>query len=121
MHKRPYENIVAWQEAYNLCLYIYKLAKKLPMEERFALANQLRKSAYSVPTNNAEGNMKRSKKDKARFYEISQGSLEELHCECKLAFDLQYVSMSEFEKVDEHINRVSYLLTRLKSAVLKFP
>ncbi|MCF7844411.1 MAG: four helix bundle protein [Kiritimatiellales bacterium] len=121
MRKRPYENIIAWQEAYKLCLTVYKLSKKLPIEERFPLANQLRRSAYSVPTNIAEGNMKRSKKEKARFYEIAQGSLEELHCECKLSCDLKYISMNEFESVDEHLNRVSYLLARLKSAVLVSP
>ncbi|MBU0766218.1 four helix bundle protein [Patescibacteria group bacterium] len=65
--------------------------------------------------------MRKSFQEKARYYEISQGSLEELHCECRLASDLEYIAVNEFERIDEHINRVSYLLTRLKSSVLISP
>ena len=117
MHERPYEKLIVWQEAYKLCLCVYMLTKKFPMEERFALANQMRRSSYSVPINIAEGNMKRSKKEKIHFFEIAQCSLEELHCECKLAHDLNYITHEEIRKTNEHINRVSFLLTRLQASL----
>ena len=43
----------------------------------FGLTQQLRRSAVSVPANVAEGFKKRGKNDKARFFNIAQGSLEE--------------------------------------------
>jgi len=91
---------------------------KFPSDERFGIISQMRRSAYSVPINIAEGNMKSSRKEKAHFLEIAQSSLEELHCECKLSLDLQYLTIEDFKKIDEQVNRVSYLLTKLRSAFL---
>ncbi len=88
MRERPYEKLVAWQESYKLCLWVYTFTKKFPPDERFGLVSQMRRSSYSIPTNIAEGNMKSSNKDKIRFFEIAQASLEELHCESKLSLDL---------------------------------
>lgn len=117
MHVRPYEKLIAWQEAYKLCLWIYRVTRKFPTEEKFGLVSQMRRSAYGIILNMAEGNARRSKKDKAHFFENSLSSLEELHCQCLLARDLQYMSTEEFEKTDDHIQRVSYLLTKLRSAI----
>lgn len=110
---RLYEKLVAWQEAYKLSLEVYSLTRKFPNEERFGLTSQTRNAATSVPINIAEGNTKRSEKDRARFFEIALASLNELHCECLLAKDLKYISQEDFTKTDEHIQRVSFLITRL--------
>ena len=117
MYERPYEKLIVWQEAYKLCLWIYQLTRKFPPDERFGLISQMRRSGYSVPINIAEGNVKRSKKEKLHFFEIAQASLEELHCECKLARDLQYMTLEEFSKTDQQIHRVSYLLTKLRASI----
>ena len=114
MHVRPHERLVAWQEAYRLCLWIYTLTKKFPSDERYGLISQIRRAAYSVHTNIAEGNRKTSKKEKRKYFEIALCSLEELHSELKLSCDLQYIFQSEFIQADDHINRVSYLLNRLR-------
>ena len=118
MVQRPYEKLVAWQESFSLCLRIYKLTGKFPSEEKFALVSQMRRSGYSVPMNIAEGNVKRSKKDKAHFFENALASLEELHCQCQIALGLHYVTQEEFVQTDDHIQRVSYLLNKLRSSIL---
>ncbi|MEK7137510.1 MAG: four helix bundle protein [Patescibacteria group bacterium] len=115
--QRPYEKLVAWQEAFNLCLWIYELTKKFPSEEKFALVSQMRRSAYSVPMNLAEGNVKHSKKDKARFFENALASLEELHCQCRIALGLHYITQDDFKKADDHIQRVGYLIYKLRSSL----
>ncbi|TSC79555.1 MAG: S23 ribosomal protein [Candidatus Peregrinibacteria bacterium Gr01-1014_25] len=117
MHQRPHERLVVWQEAYQLCLSMYRLTDSFPARERFALVNQQRRSAYSVPMNIAEGNAKSSPKERAHFFEIAHGSLEELHCQCMLARDLLYLSGKDYLKIDEHIHRVSYLLFRIRQSL----
>ena len=117
MRKRPYENIIAWKESYSLCLDIYKLTKSFPNDERFALTNQIRRASSSVPINIAEGNMKRSRKEKARFFEIAQASLEEVHCEMRLSYDLKYISEEQFTALDKQLNKSSYLPSRLHASV----
>lgn len=115
MQLRPYEQLFVWQQSHKLCLRVYTITKKFPKEERYALVNQMRRSAYSVPTNIAEGNARRFPKDKSRFFEIALASLEELHYQCRLSFDLQYVNTNEFDELAEMIRSVSFLLTKLRS------
>jgi four helix bundle protein len=76
----------------------------------------MRRSSSSVPINIAEGNVKRSKPDKVRFFDIAAASLEELHCEARLSLDLGYMTDVQFAKIDQAIHRTSYLLSRLRSA-----
>ena len=116
MVQRTYQQLIAWQEAHKLCLSVYGITKKFPVDERYRLVNQMCKSAYSVPMNIAEGNAKRSFKEKARFFEIALGSLEELHYQYFLCRDLGYLSQKDFSDAESQIIRVSYLLTKLRAA-----
>jgi four helix bundle protein len=113
MHIRPHEKLIVWQEAHRLCLMVYRLTKSFPPDERFGLTSQMRRSASNVPTNIAEGNTRRTKKDKCHFFDFSISSLEELHYECLLSRDLSYLASDQFLTLDQQINRVSYLLTQL--------
>jgi four helix bundle protein len=119
MHIRPYEKIIAWKEAHQLCLRIYQLTTHFPSHERYALVSQMRRSAYSVPMNIAEGNAKRSAKEKERFFEIASASLEELHYQLLLGRDLKYLTQEVFDECDAHIHRTSYLLMRLRASIRK--
>ena len=117
MIDRPYERLIAWQEAHKLCLAVYTVTACLPPEEKYALRSQMRRASYSVPMNIAEGNCKRSPKEKNHFLEISAGSLEELHYQCRLSFDLKYIDQEMFESIDNQLQKVSYLLTRLRQSL----
>lgn len=116
---RPYENLIAWQESYKLCLWIYLLTKSFPSDERFGMTSQMRRAAISVPLNIAEGNTRRSAKDSAHFFEIALASLEELHCQCRIALGLTFIKQQDFETADAHMHRISYLINKLRSAILK--
>jgi four helix bundle protein len=53
---QAHEKLVAWQRADDLCVEIYRLTREnLPPSERYELSKQLRRAAYSVPANLAEG------------------------------------------------------------------
>ena len=119
MRQRPYEKLIAWQEADKLCLWIYQMTTKFPAHELYGLRSQMRRASYSVPTDIAEGNARRSQKDKAHFFERAISSLEELHYQCKLAFKLSYITEKELEKTDDMIQRTGYLLMKLRSSILK--
>ena len=74
---RTFQDLIVWQKSHSLVLKIYKHSKSFPNNEIFGLTQQLRRSAVSVPANVAESFKKRGKNDKARFFNIAQGSLEE--------------------------------------------
>ncbi len=87
-----FEDLSVWQKAHELTLMVYRMTARFPREEQFGLVSQMRRAAVSVPANIAEGFKKRSRPDKVRFYNISQGSLEELRYYLILSRDLGYTT-----------------------------
>ncbi len=116
MHERPYERLIVWKEAYALCLHVYRLTAAYPSYERFGLADQMRRASSSVPLNIVEGNVKRTNRDKVRYFDIAAGSLEELSCAARLSHDLKYLPDQEYDVLCRRIHRVSYLLTKFRGA-----
>ena len=51
-------------KAKELAISVYRLVAKFPQYEQFALSNQLRRAAISIPSNIAEGSGRLSKKEK---------------------------------------------------------
>ena len=76
--KQTFRDLKAWQRAMDLIVPIYELAKRLPVDERFGLAEQMRRAAISVPANIAEGQARWHPKDFLRHLFIAHGSLAEL-------------------------------------------
>lgn len=97
-----FENLLVWQKAHQFVLDIYQMTQSFPDSEKFGLSAQFRRSAVSIPANIAEGYGKRSLADKARFFNIAQGSLNECRYYLRLAADLGYAQTeSNFEQLDE--------------------
>jgi four helix bundle protein len=67
-----------WQRAHQLRLAVFDLVDTLPREQGFVLPDQIRGAMHSIPANIAEGFGRQHLPDKIRFYNISQGSAEEL-------------------------------------------
>ena len=93
-----FENIIAWQKAHAFVLFVYRVTRHFPKDEIFGLTSQFRRAAVSIEANIAEGYKKLSKADKLRFFNISQGSLEECRDYIILSRDLDYISQIEFEE-----------------------
>jgi four helix bundle protein len=106
MAARSFEDLEVWRLAHQWVLGIYVVTKQFPKEELFGLTSQLRRAAVSVPANIAEGFGKRGKADKARFYNIAQGSLNECRYYLRLANDLRYADTSALIGQQESIGRM---------------
>jgi four helix bundle protein len=87
-----FRQLETWQEAHKLVLMVYRVTKEFPSDERFGLISQMRRAAVSTPANIAEGFKRRGIQDKIRFYNIAEGSLEELKYFFVLSQDLGYIS-----------------------------
>ncbi len=103
---RSFQDLVVWQKGHQMVLQIYKQSSDFPQHEIYCLTQQLRRSAISVPANIAEGFKKRGKSDKARFFNIAQGSLEETRYPLLLAKDLGYFENNELFTDIEEISRL---------------
>ena len=87
---RNFKDLIVWQKVHQFVLSVYRLSADFPKTETYGLTSQIRRAAVSVPANIAEGFKKRWVADKARFLNISQGSLEECRYYLILATDLNY-------------------------------
>ena len=90
-----FRQLEAWQEAHKLVLMVYQVTKEFPADERFGLVTQMRRAAVSIAANIAEGFKRRGIGDKIRFYNTSEGSLEELKYFSILCQDLRYLPSNE--------------------------
>jgi four helix bundle protein len=112
-----FQDLEVWQRAHNLVLETYKITKGFPDDEKFGLVSQMRRAGISIAANIAEGFKKRGLRDKANFYNISQGSLEELKYYIILSKDLGYVQENEkFLSNSDEVGRMLYgLVNSIKS------
>ncbi len=110
-----FKDLIVYQEAHKLALLIYKCTKTFPQDERFALVDQMRRSAISITSNIAEGFGRNTSKDKIFFYTISRGSLLELESQCMIARDLLYIKEENFKIIENNI----YLVAKLLSGLIK--
>ena len=115
---RSFEDIMAWQKAHSFVLAVYKETKDFPEDERFGLTSQFRRAAVSIAANIAEGYKKLSKADKLRFFNISQGSLEECIYYCILSRDLGYINEQTFMFLSEKNSDASYMLNSYIKGIL---
>ena len=108
-----YRKLVVYQHSRAFNKAIYMLLKKFPVEERFALCDQLRRAASSIPSNIAECAGRLSKKEKLRFIEYAQGPLSETMSQLELSFDVGYITKEELDSMDERAVDIQRMLSGL--------
>ena len=95
MPAQRFEDLIVWQKAHRWVLAVYRYSAGFPKQEVYGLTSQIRRAAVSVPANIAEGFKKRGARDKARFLNVAQGSLEECRYYLILCRDLGYGTKPE--------------------------
>lgn len=113
-----FKNLNAYIEAKELVKQVYAVVNMLPKEERYALADQLRRSVISVPSNIVEGMNRVSDKEKSHFLEISYASLMEVYCQIDIAADLGYIDTCKYKELEQSINTVAKLVSGLRRFAL---
>ena len=73
-----HRQLAVWQAASDLVVVAYRVTARLPAGERYIVTPQLRRAAWSVPNNIAEGNAKKGQRERRRFYDMALGSLAEI-------------------------------------------
>ena len=113
-----FEQLDTWKEARKLVVQVYKLLEKFPKTEQYALCDQLRRAAISIPSNIAEGSGRMAIKEYVHFVEIAFGSLMEVYCQLQLANDLGYITDDDLKGIKPQVFTISRMLSRLRSAKL---
>lgn len=115
MNRYSYKNLNVYQDAKAFVVAVYKLLDKFPDTEKFALCNQIRRAAISVTSNLAEGVSRTSNTEKVHFLEIAYASLMEVDSQLDVSIELGYITIEQYNKIEERINCIGRQLSVLRS------
>lgn len=94
-----FTDIEAWKLARKLRIAVYRVIKKLPVEERYDLASQLRRAAISCTANIAEGYGRFHFQENIQFCRISRGSMYETQDHMITCLDNEYIDKENYKSI----------------------
>ena len=113
MGVQKYDDLIVWQKAMDLVVEIYSIVKLLPDEERYALADQMKRAAVSIPSNIAEGQERSTTKDFVNFLHIAKGSRSELETQLIICIRLNYLKPEQVEITQSLLTEIGKMLHSL--------
>lgn len=116
---RSYRDLDVWKKSIELVKDVYILVKSLPKEEIYALSDQMRRSAVSIPSNIAEGSGRNGTKEYLQFLYIALGSLCELETQIIISKEIGYINNIEKLENDMTIIKkmINSMITSLKAKI----
>jgi four helix bundle protein len=105
-----YKNLTIWKRSVALATQIYKVTQNFPVEEKYGLTSQIRRSVVAISSNIAEGAGRNTDKDFNRFLSIAYGSSYELETQIIIAGNLKFISRSTSKKLCNEIDEIQKMI-----------
>lgn len=115
---KSYRELLVWQKGIELVKEIYEVIKMFPKEETYALCDQLRRSAVSIPSNIAEGQARQHTGEFKQFLFIALGSLAELDTQLVIANGLGYLKTEGLDRLNGQIAELQKMIRGLVSKLI---
>ena len=116
---KSWNDLKVLNKAHELVLQIYEITKKYPNDEKYRLIDQICRAASSVPTNIAEGQGRKTKKEFIQFLTILRGSVEEVKYLLLLSKDLDFISSEVYLELTDGYDHVGKMLNGLINSLRK--
>jgi four helix bundle protein len=109
-----HKDLRVYQAAFLAAMDIYKLSKSFPVEEKFSLTDQIRRSSRSVCANLAEAFRKRRyPKNFVSKLSDCESEAAETHVWLDFALACDYVTIEEYEKLYKEYDMILGMLVRM--------
>jgi four helix bundle protein len=98
---------------------LYQVIRQLPPEEKYCLANQMRRAAVSITNNVAEGHGRWYYQENIRFCRTARGSLEEIVDDLNVCLDESYgdpATLAELKSASELVARINSYIAYLRKS-----
>ncbi len=118
---KSFRDLNIWKDAIKLVKLIYEITKTFPNSEIYGLTSQIRRAAISVPSNIAEGHIRRHTAEFRQFLFIALGSLAELETQVIIANELGYVNKEARGRVIQDMDVLSKQIRSLISKLTPNP
>ena len=115
---KSYKDLEVWQKSMALVTKIYQATADFPDDEKFGLANQIRRAAVSIPSNIAEGHARSSAGEFQHFISIAMGSVAELETQIILCGELDYLNRERKNNLLNQLDTIGKMLRGLRKAIL---
>ena len=112
-----FRDLEIWNEGMSLCEKIYKLTENFPKHELYGLCSQMRRCSVSIPSNIAEGFVRKHGREFKQFVAIALGSLAELETQAELAYRMAYTSEEELSSLMENMDLLGKKMTRFYQGI----
>lgn len=113
MSLKSYKELIVWQKSIKLVREIYGITKLFPKEELYCLTMQICRAVISIPSNIAEGALRKNIKEYLQFLRIAFSSSAELETQLIIAKEL-YKEI-DYTKVDSLLEEVQKMLNTMIS------
>jgi four helix bundle protein len=111
---RSFRELKVWKKAMDLAMEIFETTKGFPMEERYSLTDQIRRSSRSVPTNIAEAWRKR--RYPAAFVSKlndAEGESAETQTHLEMAKRCGYIDSTSASRLDNSYEEIMAMLVSM--------
>jgi four helix bundle protein len=110
---RNFKDLKIWQRGVELVKLIYQITSNFPSVEKYGIVSQMRRAVLSVPSNIAEGFMRRHNKKYKQFLYIALGSLAELETQIIISKELDFTTTERCTPVLDSIDELNKMTTGL--------
>ena len=107
---QSFRDLDVWKVSMDLTISLYEIVRRLPPEERFELASQMRRAAVSVPSNVAEGHATDLRRRYRNHVRIALGSVGDLSTCIEICRRLHYIDQSTADRLQKDLARTRQLL-----------
>ncbi len=107
---KSFEEIISWQKSREFNKNVYIITNNDAFKKDIDLTRQIRRASISISSNIAEGFERNTDKEFIHFLHIAKASAGEVRSQLYIAFDLKYLTESEFESLLSAITEISKLL-----------
>ena len=112
-----YRKLRVWERSVKLAVRVFDIADRIRMAGHVDLSDQMKGSAESIGSNIAEGSGHTSRKEFARYLTYSIASSCELENQINLAAEVHVMTFREKGPLDQEIEGVRKMLTRLRDRI----
>ena len=114
-----FENLEVWKLSVRANKALRQILKKLPTEEKYVLADQLRRAGLSISLNIAEGWGRQTKKDFGRFISNAIGSALEVIAGLKISQEFNYLKEDDIKELDDLLKELYFKLLKFSGYLRK--
>jgi four helix bundle protein len=118
---RGYRDLIVYRKAFNVAMDVFRLSKKFPIEERYALTDQIRRSSRSVCSCVAEGYRKRIY-ERAFVNKMTDADAEngETIVWLEFAIECGYIDHVAFDNLETRCDEIGRMLNSMTNSPSKF-